>query len=192
MPLTLAGVTISGMVLNNQSYSTAKQLLQANPQYQNVDGYYTLYPNDNTGPQSIWCDMTTDGGGWTLIARSAPSVNLGGKNWGWKGGAVGSINNFSQAYQLGWGEIWHGNATFTSFIFGNQRTNADNSWGPFIYKVSSIDYSTFFNSDTQQSYTNSTIKSNTAVYGTTDYPGMQGAVGYTTTGTNNNIYYSCG
>jgi hypothetical protein len=132
--------------------------------------------------------MTTDGGGWMLIARSAPSVNLGGENWGWKGGSVGSINDFSKAYQLGWGEIWDGNATFTSFIFGNQRTNVDNSWGPFIYKYNIV-YSTFFGSDTQQSYSYSTIKSNTAVYGTTDYPGMQGAIGYTTTGTNNNIYY---
>jgi hypothetical protein len=97
---------------------------------------------------------------------------------------------FHKPYQLQWYDVWDGNATFTSFIFGNQRTNADNSWGPFIYKVSSINYATFFGSDTQQYYsTKSTIKSNTAVYGTTSYPGMQGAVGYTTTGTNNNIYY---
>jgi hypothetical protein len=125
-----------------------------------------------------------------LVSRSHPTtVNPNGKKWGWKGGAIGSINDFSQAYQLGWGEIWDSNATFTSYMFGNQRTNFDNGWGPFIYKVASINYATFFGSDTQQSYTNSTIKSNTAVYGTTDYPGMQGAVGYTTTGTNNDVYY---
>lgn len=169
---------------------TCKDIIDTFPQLAGYDGLYWVYPGGPTSsPYQVHCDMTTDGGGWTLIARSASSVNLDGENWGWKGGTVGNINDFSKAYQLGWGEIWDGNATFTSFIFGNQRTNADNSWGPFIYKVSSINYSTFFNSDTQQSYTNSTIKSNTAVYGTTSYPGMQGAVGYTTTGTNNNIYY---
>jgi hypothetical protein len=134
--------------------------------------------------------MTTDGGGWTLIARSHPTtINYNGENWGWKGGVIGSINDFSQAYQLGWGEIWDGNSTFTSYIFGNQRTNFDNSWGPFIYKVSSINYSTFFGSDTQQSYTYTTLKSDTSVYGSTNFPSMQRAVGFTTTGTNNNIYY---
>jgi hypothetical protein len=74
-------------------------------------------------------------------------------------------------------------------MFGNQRTNVDNSWGPFIYKISSIDYSTFFGSDSLQSYSNSVIKSNTSVYGADWYPGMQNYIGFTTTGTNNNIYF---
>jgi hypothetical protein len=135
--------------------------------------------------------MTTDGGGWMLVARSHPSViNYNGENWGWKGGAIGNINDHSQSYQLGWGEIWDSaGATFTSFIFGNQRTSVENSWGPFVYKVSGINYSTFFGSDSQQGYSNSTIKSDTSVYGSSSYPGMQGAVGYTTTATNNNFYY---
>ena len=103
---------------DNRTYKTASELLTAYPQLAGIDNYYMLYPQ---GPSSAGvltlCDMTTDGGGWMLIARSAPSVTLGGENWGWKGGAVGSINDFSKAYQLGWGEIWDGNATFTSFIY---------------------------------------------------------------------------
>ena len=172
------------------SCKTCKDIIDNYPQLAGYDGLYWVYPGGPTSsPYQVHCDMTTDGGGWTLIARSAPSVNLGGENWGWKGGKVGSINDFSQAYQLQWYDVWDGNATFTSFIFGNQRTNADNSWGPFIYKVSSINYATFFGSDTQQSYSFSTLKSDTSVYGTTSYPRMQQAVGYTTTGTNNNVYY---
>jgi hypothetical protein len=169
---------------------TCKDIIDNYPQLAGYDGLYWVYPGGPTSsPYQVYCDMTTDGGGWMLVARSSPSVNLNGENWGWKGGKVGSINDFSQAYQLQWYDVWDGNATFTSFIFGNQRTNADNSWGPFIYKVSSINYATFFGSDTQQYYSLSTLKSDTSVYGTTSYPGMQQAVGYTTTGTNNNIYY---
>lgn len=189
----------SSEVLNNFRFGgqraftgckTCKDIIDTFPQLSGYDGLYWVYPGGPTSsPYQVYCDMTTDGGGWMLVARSSPSVNLNGENWGWKGGKVGSINDFSQAYQLQWYDVWHGNATFTSFIFGNQRGNFDNSWGPFIYKVSSINYSTFFGSDTQQSYTLSTLKSNTSVYGTSDFPGMQQAVGYTTTGTNNNIYY---
>lgn len=169
---------------------TCKEIIDTFPQLAGYDGLYWVYPGGPTSsPYQVYCDMTTDGGGWMLVARSNPTANLNGENWGWKGGKVGSINDFSQAYQLQWYDVWHGNATFTSFIFGNQRTNVDNSWGPFIYKVSSINYTTFFDSDTQQSYSLSTLKSNTSVYGTSSYPGMQQAAGYTTTGTNNNIYY---
>jgi hypothetical protein len=133
--------------------------------------------------------MTTDGGGWMLIARSHPTViNYSGSNWGWRGNTIGSVSDFNQAYQAGWA-IWNGTSTFTSFLFGNQRTNYDSTWGPFIYKVSGIDYNTFYNSDTQQGYSNSTIKSDTSIYGTAAFPGMQGAVGYATTGTSNNLYY---
>jgi hypothetical protein len=177
-----------------QSFSsckTCKEIIDTYPQLAGYDGLYWVYPSGSTStPYQVYCDMTTDGGGWMMVARSHPTtVNYGGKNWGWKGGSIGNINDFSQAYQLGWGEIWDGNTTFTSYIYGNQRTNADNSWGPFVYKVSSIDYSTFFGSDTLQSYTKSTLKSDTSVYGTTAYPSMQQAIGFTTTGTINNRYF---
>ena len=170
---------------------TCKDIINSFPHLAGYDGLYWVYPSGSTSsPYQVYCDMTTDGGGWMLITRSHPTTyNPNGEKWGWKGGSIGSINDFSQSYQLGWGKIWDGNATFTSFIFGNRRTNADNSWGPFIYKTSSINYATFFGSDTQQSYTNSTIKSDTSVYGSSSFPGMQGAIGYTTTGTNDGIYY---
>lgn len=174
------------------SCKSANDLITNYPQLAGFDGLYWVYPGGPaSSPYLVHCDMTTDGGGWMLVARSHPSViNYNGKNWGWKGGSIGSINDFSQSYQLGWGEIWDSaGVTFTSFIFGNQRTSVDNSWGPFIYKVSGINYATFFGSDTQQGYSNSTIKSDTSVYGTSSFPGMQGAVGFTTTATNNNFYY---
>jgi hypothetical protein len=191
MPLSMSGITVSGVGLSNQSFSTAKQLLAANPAYQNVDGYYTLYPNANTGPQTIWCDMTTDGGGWMMLARSHPStVVYGSTNWGWQGGRIGNISDFTQAYQAGWYTLWHGESTFTEYIFGNRANINNNSWGSFVYKVSLSSYTTFITSDTQQSGSAySTLKSDTGVYGSTSFPGMQGAIGYPVTGTANNLYY---
>jgi hypothetical protein len=125
-----------------------------------------------------------------LVARSHPSViNYNGQNWGWRGGLIGSVGDFAQAYQAGWWTYWNGNATFTEYIFGNRSNINNNAWGSFIYKVGISDYTTFTTSDTQQSGTYSTLKSDLAVYGTTAYPGMQGAIGYPVTGTANNIYY---
>lgn len=182
-------------VYYNQDFSlakTAKDLLLYYPNTYQKDGYYWLYPNGKeNGGQLVWCDMTTDGGGWMMIARSHPStINYAGQNWGWRGGKIGSVKDFSQAYQAGWWPIWDaGGNTFTEFAFGNRANINNNLWGPFVYKRHNISYYTFLYSDTQQGASYTTIKYDTNVYGNTDGPGMQGAIGYPITGTNNNIYY---
>lgn len=176
---------------NNRNCRTASDLLAAYPFLSGKDNYYCLYPQGPTGlGQIVWCDMTTDGGGWMMIARSHPTtVNYNGQNWGWRGGPIGSIRDFSQAYQAGWWTYWNGNSTFTNFIFGNRNNINDNTWGPFIYKRSGLDYTTFTTSDTQQGATYTTLKSNASVYGDTGTPGMQSAIGFPITGTSSNLYY---
>lgn len=176
---------------NNKNIKTASELLAAFPTLAGKDNYYILYPQ---GPTNlgvvVWCDMTTDGGGWMMIARSHPTnVNYGGNNWGWQGGQIGSVKDFTQAYQLGWWTYFNGHATFSNYIFGNRANINNNSWGSFIYKVSISNYTTFTTNDTQQGGSNTTLKSDTGVYGSTVFPGMQGAIGFPVTGTSNNIYY---
>lgn len=182
-------------VVYNQDFSfatTAKDLLQKYPNTFQKNGYYLLFPAGRFSPgHLVYCDMTTDGGGWMMIARSHPStVDYNGQNWGWRGGPIGSVNDFSQAYQAGWYPYWnsYGNS-FTEFIFGNRENINNNNWGYFVYKRSGLTYSTFLESDTQQGASDTTLKSNTSVYGNTDRPGMQGAIGFPVTGTSNNIYY---
>jgi len=174
-----------------RNYKTAKDLLAAYPVLAGRDNYYTLYPQGPTGQcQLAWCDMTTDGGGWTMIARSHPStVNYGGANWGWQGGAIGTIKDYAQAYQSGWWTYWNGNSTFTEFIFGNRSNINNNAWGPFVYKRSGLDYTTFTTSDTQQGASYTTLKSDISVYGDSGAGGMQSAIGYPVSGTAYNIYY---
>jgi hypothetical protein len=176
---------------NNRNCRTATELLTTYPFLFGQDNYYCLYPQGSSSPgQIVWCDMTTDGGGWMMIARSDPSnVTYNSQNWGWQGGPIGSIQDFSRAYQAGWWTYWHNNATFTSFIFGNRANINNNSWGSFIFKESELTYSTFMTSDTQQGGTPSVLKTDTSVYQFTNFPGMQGAIGYPATGTTNNLYY---
>lgn len=167
---------------------TAKDLLTYYPRTLNNNGYYYLYPNGrNERGQLVYCDMTTDGGGWMLIARSHPSGTA--TYWGWLSDKEGDVKTFSAPYQAGWGQYWRSTSSFNSFLFGNRKNIGDNTWGPFIYKWSNITYSTFLNSDTLQSYTGSVIQTNTSVYNTTSFPGMQGVIGFPVTGTNNTNYF---
>jgi|688.fasta_scaffold01731_19 hypothetical protein len=174
-----------------RNYKTASELLSAFPQLAGRDNYYMLYPQ---GPSSngvlTWCDMTTDGGGWMMIARSHPStINYGSTNWGWRGGAIGDVKDFSQAYQLGWFTYFYNNTTFSSFIFGNRGNYYNNTWGYFIYKRFGFTYNDLMNSDTQQGASASTLQSNTSVYGDSGFPGMQSAIGFATSATSSNFYY---
>ena len=167
---------------------TASELLTNYPAQYGKDGYYFLYPNgDPNSGKLVWCDMTTDGGGWMLIARSNATGTPA--TWGWLGNQEGNVQDFTQPYQAGWGQYWKDYTSFTSFIFGNRLNVNNNLWGPFIYKYSNINYNTFMTSDTLQTYTASVLKTDISVYNYTSYPIMQGVTGFATTGLANKNYF---
>lgn len=99
---------------------SCNELLSRNPSYRNQNGIYQITPSGNAADSSIsvYCDMTVDGGGWTMIARSVQGGSS--TNFGWKYGTGSPMDNSSPySYDLNKNKIKFSETMLASYTTGN-------------------------------------------------------------------------
>ncbi|CAF0983386.1 unnamed protein product [Adineta steineri] len=75
-----------------------------------TSGVYKIYPEDSV-PFKVFCDMETDGGGWTVIQRRGEFKHQEDFYQGW--------NDYKKGFGDGRGEFWLGNDKI--YTLTNQR-----------------------------------------------------------------------
>ena len=78
--------------------SSCRALLEARPALARMDGTYTI--KTASTEVEVGCDMTVDGGGWTLVGRSGKVLETPPAKFGWKY-KTGRLDDLAAPYSLG-------------------------------------------------------------------------------------------
>jgi large repetitive protein len=103
-----------------------------------IDGLYVVDLDGTGSGQEVWCDMSTDGGGWTLVQRTVWDWDLSSElltGWTeWLGSTLGDPDE-GYAYRMA-GELWTElNVDLDHMIVNVARDGSDGSdCDPLYYK----------------------------------------------------------
>ena len=119
---SFVNATIPGVSLTYQAASCYALLLAGNT----TSGIYSIDPLNNGTNINVYCDMTTNGGGWTLIARSVSGATNTSFSWN---EAQGSVSDDAAPYSMN--VVAYG-LQFENILFG-VYTSAK-TWGSYVYR----------------------------------------------------------
>ncbi len=107
-----------GWVLLNSSTSTQTSCLEIKRADPNAaDGLYWIDPKGDGLEVQVWCDMTTDGGGWMVVGRASETNGVGG-DYEFRA-AVGAHSLLGMSFD-------HGGPTDPQYTLGLDKLIPDN------------------------------------------------------------------